>query len=73
MKYYILLALAFVGITESYLNVPLLNLRKTKTTSLCLSKKKLMDNNQKGLLGMFNIFSGGAISRMAIFSLGIIH
>lgn len=47
MKYYILLALAFVGIAESYLNVPLLNLRKNKTTSLSLSKKKLMDNNQK--------------------------
>lgn len=47
MKYYILLALAFVEIAESYLNVPLLNLRKNKTTSLCLSKKKLMDNNQK--------------------------
>jgi hypothetical protein len=47
MKYYILLALALVEIAESYLNVPLLNLRKNKTTSLCLSKKKLMDNNQK--------------------------
>ena len=31
----------------------------------------LMDNNQKGLLGMFNVFAGGAISRMAIFALGI--
>jgi len=31
----------------------------------------LMEGNQKGLLGMFNIFSGGAISRMAIFALGI--
>ena len=31
----------------------------------------LMQGNQKGLLGMFNIFSGGAISRMAIFALGI--
>jgi len=31
----------------------------------------LMDSNQKGLLGMFNIFSGGAVSRMAIFALGI--
>ena len=30
-----------------------------------------MQGNQKGLLGMFNIFSGGAISRMAIFALGI--
>jgi len=35
------------------------------------SLKTLMDSNQKGLLGMFNIFSGGAISRMAIFALGI--
>ena len=31
----------------------------------------LMESNQKGLLGMFNIFSGGAVSRMAIFALGI--
>ena len=31
----------------------------------------MMDSNQKGLLGMFNVFSGGAISRMAIFALGI--
>ena len=35
------------------------------------SLSSLMDSNQKGLLGMFNIFSGGAISRMAIFALGI--
>ena len=31
----------------------------------------LMQSNQRGLLGMFNIFSGGAVSRMAIFALGI--
>ena len=31
----------------------------------------LMDGNQKGLLGMFNVFAGGAVSRMAIFALGI--
>ena len=31
----------------------------------------LMQGNQKGLLGMFNVFAGGAISRMAIFALGI--
>jgi len=31
----------------------------------------IMDSSQKGLLGMFNIFSGGAVSRMAIFALGI--
>ncbi len=35
------------------------------------SLQSLMESNQKGLLGMFNIFSGGAISRMAIFALGI--
>ena len=35
------------------------------------SLKTLMDFNQRGLLGMFNIFSGGAINRMAIFALGI--
>ena len=31
----------------------------------------LMDSNQQGLLGMFNVFAGGAIKRMAIFALGI--
>jgi len=35
------------------------------------SLQSLMDSNQKGLVGMFNIFSGGAVSRMAIFALGI--
>jgi len=35
------------------------------------SLKTLMDSNQRGLLGMFNIFSGGAVNRMAIFALGI--
>ena len=35
------------------------------------SLSNLMDSNQKGLLGMFNVFSGGAVSRMAIFALGI--
>jgi preprotein translocase subunit SecY len=35
------------------------------------SLKTLMSSNSKGLLGMFNIFSGGAVSRMAIFALGI--
>ncbi len=36
-----------------------------------VSLKSLMSSNQKGLLGMFNVFSGGAVSRMAIFALGI--
>ena len=31
----------------------------------------MMQDNQRGLLGMFNVFAGGAISRMAIFALGI--
>ncbi len=31
----------------------------------------LMEGNQKGLLGMFNVFAGGAVKRMAIFALGI--
>ena len=35
------------------------------------SLQTLMDSNQKGLMGMLNIFSGGAIKRMAIFALGI--
>ena len=35
------------------------------------SLQELMSSNQRGLLGMFNIFSGGAVSRMAIFALGI--
>ena len=33
--------------------------------------QSLMESNQRGLLGMFNIFSGGAVSRMALFALGI--
>ena len=35
------------------------------------SLQALMETKQTGLLGMFNIFSGGAIKRMAIFALGI--
>ena len=31
----------------------------------------MMESNQKGLLGMFNVFAGGAVGRMAIFALGI--
>ena len=33
--------------------------------------KETMASTQKGLLGMFNVFSGGAVSRMAILALGI--
>ena len=32
---------------------------------------QVMSSSQKGLLGMFNVFSGGAVTRMAIFALGI--
>ncbi len=35
------------------------------------SLKEIMSSSQKGLLGMFNVFSGGAVQRMAIFALGI--
>ena len=35
------------------------------------SLKEIMASSQKGLLGMFNMFSGGAVTRMAIFALGI--
>ena len=35
------------------------------------SLKEIMATSQKGLLGMFNMFSGGAVTRMAIFALGI--
>ena len=31
----------------------------------------LFDQNQGTLLGLFNMFSGGAVTRMAIFALGI--
>ena len=34
------------------------------------SALKVMASSQKGLLGMFNMF-GGAVTRMAIFALGI--
>tara|TARA_Y100001970_G_C14256735_1_gene876063 strand:+ start:8626 stop:9924 length:1299 start_codon:yes stop_codon:yes gene_type:complete len=33
--------------------------------------QEIMESTQKGLLGMFNVFAGGAVSRMAIFALGI--
>ncbi len=33
--------------------------------------QEVMSSTQKGLLGMFNVFSGGAVQRMAIFALGI--
>ena len=33
--------------------------------------QNMMQSNQKGLLGMFNVFAGGAVARMAIFALGI--
>ncbi len=36
-----------------------------------ISLKEIMASSQKGLLGMFNMFSGGAVTRMAIFALGI--
>ena len=36
-----------------------------------LALKETMATSQKGLLGMFNMFSGGAVSRMAILALGI--
>ena len=36
-----------------------------------LMLKQTMESTQKGLLGMFNMFSGGAVTRMAIFALGI--
>ena len=32
---------------------------------------RLFNNNSEGILGMFNMFSGGAVSRMAIFSLNV--
>ena len=36
-----------------------------------ISLQTIMESSQKGLLGMFNVFSGGAVQRMAIFALGI--
>ena len=35
------------------------------------SLAQVMGDSQKGLLGMFNVFSGGAVNRMAILALGI--
>jgi preprotein translocase subunit SecY len=32
---------------------------------------RLFNNNSEGILGMFNMFSGGAVERMAIFSLNV--
>ena len=36
-----------------------------------IALQEIMSASQKGLLGMFNMFSGGAVTRMAIFALGI--
>ena len=36
-----------------------------------IALKEIMATSQKGLLGMFNMFSGGAVNRMALFALGI--
>ena len=36
-----------------------------------IALKQTMATSQQGLLGMFNMFSGGAVSRMAILALGI--
>jgi preprotein translocase subunit SecY len=33
--------------------------------------RHLFERNQEGILGMFNLFSGGALSRFSIFTLGI--
>ena len=32
---------------------------------------EILQQNQSGILGMFNMFSGGALGRMTIFALGI--
>ena len=36
-----------------------------------LALKEIMASSQKGLLGMFNMFSGGALMRLSLFALGI--
>ena len=36
-----------------------------------LALKEIMGNSQKGLLGMFNMFSGGALTKLSIFALGV--
>src|SRR5262249_12126817 len=33
--------------------------------------KGILDQTQGGLLGMFNMFSGGAVQRMAVFALNV--
>ena len=33
--------------------------------------KQLFDSQSNGILGMFNMFSGGALSRFTVFALGI--
>ena len=35
------------------------------------SLKDIVGGNERSLLGMFNVFAGGAVQRMAIFALGI--
>ena len=36
-----------------------------------LALSEIVQNANNGVLGMFNMFSGGAVTRMAIFALGI--
>lgn len=58
---YVLLGIIIFRI-GSYIPVPGLN---------PASVAHLFQQNQGGLLGMFNVFSGGALNRMTIFALGI--
>ena len=47
------------------------NICPTRVGSDPAALQEMMSSSQQGLLGMFNVFSGGAVQRMAIFALGI--
>ena len=57
------ICILFVCRLGSYITIPGIN-------SLALSS--LAAANSKGILGMFNVFSGGSLSRMSIFALSIV-
>jgi len=57
------LVILFVCRVGSYITIPGIN-------SFALSS--LAAANSKGILGMFNVFSGGSLSRMSIFALSIV-
>ena len=62
-KLFFTLFILFICRLGSYITIPGIN-------SLALSA--VAETNSKGILGMFNVLSGGSLSRMSIFALSIV-